>query len=82
MGGKKTSPSLRDYAALLSQWLEVASMVLFTLDKVPSPAKARPPPTLPLLERNRKVLKVGDLVVEEDVLPPMISSVVIGELDE
>ena len=45
-------------------------MVLFTLDKVPSPAKARPPPTLPLLERNRKVLKVGDLVVEEGPRPP------------
>ena len=45
-------------------------MVLFSLDKVPSPAKARPPPTLPLLERNRKVLKVGDLVVEEGPRPP------------
>ena len=40
-------------------------MVLCSLDKVPSPAKARPPPALPHLERKRKVVKVCDLVVEE-----------------
>ena len=45
-------------------------MALFSLEKVATPAKARPSPLLPLKESSRKVPKVDDLVVVQGPRPP------------
>ena len=44
----------------------------FSLDKVATPAKTRPPPPLPLIERNNKIPKVENMVaVQQGPRPPV-----------